>query len=495
MQNNIALDKLRDWITADDPRLALLGVIFVASIAGLTTGALFGTLGPIIAIGLLSAVTIGMLMLRSTQIGLFALIALICLLPYGALPFKIGFRPTFIDLALLALFGVWVMRLITGQQRQFITSPLGPFVFAFLGWAGFTFIFGLRFGGLNLTITRNFLEIMLSVSLFFLIVNQVRTLKQLTQISQAIIVAGGGTAGLGIFFYLIPENLTIQLLSLLRVFQYPTEGILRYIEDNPEQPMRAIATSVDPNALGGLMVFLTIITFGHLFAKEPILQRRYLLLIAGLMMLTLYLTFSRGALLGAIAGLGGISLLRYRKLIIVMIALVALILVLPQTQFYVERFVEGIRGEDLATQMRFGEYKDAFLLIERYPLTGVGFFGTPDIDLYVGVSSVYLLLAQQMGVIGAGLYIVAGLAYLSIIYLTLRRLPSDHPLEAPMLAYGFATLGAMVGGIFDHFYFNLTFIHIAAFYWVTIGLGIVAVLVWQTNEAEIDESVELISSS
>jgi hypothetical protein len=58
---------------------------------------------------------------------------------------------------------------------------------------------------------------------------------------------------------------------LLRVFQYPTEGILRYIEDDPEQPMRAIATSVDPNALGGLMVFLTIIVVAHLFAGRPVI--------------------------------------------------------------------------------------------------------------------------------------------------------------------------------------------------------------------------------
>ena len=159
-----------------------------------------------------------------------------------------------------------------------------------------------------------------------------------------------------------------------------------------------------------------------------------------------------------------------------MVALAAIMVVLPQTQVYVERFVEGIQGQDLATQMRFGEYKDAFNLISRYPLTGVGFFGTPDIDVYVGVSSVYLLLAQQLGLVGAGLYILIGLVYLLIVFTTVNRLPQNHPLETPLLAYGAAILGAMVGGVFDHFYFNLTFIHIAAFYWLIMGLGMVAVL-------------------
>jgi len=287
---NPALDKLRNWITADDPRLAMMGVIFVVVAAGILTGALFGGLGPIIAIGLVGALVLGALMHRSTQMGLFALIALICLLPYGALPFKIGFRPNFIDLALAALFTVWMLRLITGRQRTFEASSLGVLVFAFLGWALFIFILGLRYGSLNMTVARNFLEVMLAISLFFLIINQVRTIDQLNQVSRIIILAGAGSAALGIFFYIIPEAWTVQTLSLLRVFQYPTEGILRYIEDDPEQPMRAIATSVDPNALGGLMVFLTIITVSHLFAAQPIMPRRYLVIISGLMLITLHQT-------------------------------------------------------------------------------------------------------------------------------------------------------------------------------------------------------------
>jgi hypothetical protein len=471
-----ALDKLRTWITADDPRIALSGVIFVTLVAGILVGALFGGLGPIIAIGLIGALFIGILMLRSTQVGLSVLMALICLLPYGALPFTIGFRPTFLDLALGALFIVWGLRLITGQQRTFISSPLGMLVFIFQGWALFIFIFGLRYGGLNVTVTRNFLEVLLSVSLFFLVINQVKTIEALNQISRMIILAGGTAAALGIFFYFIPDDWTVRLLSLLRVFQYPTDGILRYIEDDPQQPMRAIATSIDPNALGGLLVFLTIITVAHLFAAPPIMPRRYLWLIAAMMLLTLYLTYSRGSLLGVVVGLGLMSLLRFRKLLWVMLVAATLVVLLPQTQFYVERFIEGIQGADLATQMRFGEYKDAFNLIERYPLTGVGFFGTPDIDVYVGVSSVYLLIAQQMGLVGVGLFIVIGLAYLVIILAALHRLPRGNMLEPPLLGYGLAILGAMVGGLFDHFYFNLTFIHIVALYWLAMGLGMVGVL-------------------
>jgi hypothetical protein len=49
---NVALDKLRDWITADNPTVALSGVLFVVVVAGVFVGGLFGGLGPIISIGL-----------------------------------------------------------------------------------------------------------------------------------------------------------------------------------------------------------------------------------------------------------------------------------------------------------------------------------------------------------------------------------------------------------------------------------------------------------
>ncbi len=481
---NPALDKLRHWVTADDPRIALMGVLFVVLVAGILAGALFGILGPILGLGLLGAVVVAGLMVSSSQAGLLALVALICLLPYGALPFKVGFRPTFLDLALGALFGVWALRLITGRQRTFIVSPLGGLLFAFLGWLLFIFIFGLRYGGLNVTVARNFLEVLLAVSLFFAIINQVRTIDEVNRVSRILILAGGGAALLGIFFYFIPGEWTVQLLSLLRVFQYPTEGILRYIEDDPTQPMRAIATSIDPNALGGLLVFLTIITVTHLFAPQPILPRRYLFLFAGTMAVCLYLTFSRGSLLGVVIGMTALSLLRHRRLVWLMLLVAAVVLVLPQTQLYVERFVEGIRGEDLATQMRFGEYKDALNAISRYPLTGVGFFGTPDIDIYVGVSNVYLLLAQQVGLVGVTLYGLIGLAYVGMVLTGWHRLARGTRLETPLLAYGLAIVGAMVGGMFDHFYFNLTFIHIVALYWLSMGLGMTTLLLAQEQAGQ-----------
>lgn len=476
MIENRAVDKLRALVASDNPLAALVGVLMVVLAAGALVGILFGGLGPILAIGALGVLLAAYLMLRSTQWGFVALLGLIILLPYAAFPFKIGFTPTFLDAILLALFGVWFLRIVTGAETTFIGSPLGVPIFAFLAWAMVAFIAGLAHTSLSSTILRNFAEVLLAVMLFFAAVNQVKTVAQLAQLSRVILVSGGIMSVMGILFYFIPGNWTVTILSKLRVFGYPTEGILRYIEDNPDNPMRAIATSIDPNALGGLLVILTIIAVAFLFAKKPVLPRRYLALITGMMGILLYLTYSRGSLLGVVAALGVMSLLRYRKLLLWMLVGVALMLILPQTQLYVSRFLEGLQGADLATQMRFGEYKDALTLISRYPVMGVGFSGAPDIDLYLGVSSLYLLITEEMGAVGLALYLLISTVFFTVAYRTWKRLPAGHRLDAPLLGYSLAVLGAMVSGIFDHFFFNITFTHLVALYWLSMGLAMVAVL-------------------
>ena len=470
-----ALDHIRTWLASGDARLALATAVGIAVVIGLLTGALFGFLGPLLALGAVGALAVAVLMLRSTRWGLFALAGLICLLPYATLPIDIGFRPTFIDGVLLALFGVWFVRMVTGAQRTFEASSLGAPILALLLWAVVAFIAGLSHTPLSATVLRRFAEVLLSVALFFMAVNQVRDIQTLRQVTAVLILSGGLAGVLGVLFYVLPDTLTVQILSKLAVLGYPTgSGILRYVEDDPNQPMRAIATSIDPNALGGLLVMVTAIAAVQLFAERPVLPRRLLAPVTGLMALSLVLTFSRGSMLGLGAALGLVGLLRYRKILLLIGLAVVVMLVLPQTQAYVARFIEGVRGEDLATQMRFGEYKDALILIGRYPVLGVGFSGAPDIDIYLGVSNLYLLIAEQMGLVGLLIFLVVLGAYFYAMVHAWRQTPRGHALEGHLLAYQGALAGALVGGIVDHFFFNINFVHLVALFWLTMGLGMAA---------------------
>jgi hypothetical protein len=154
-----------------------------------------------------------------------------------------------------------------------------------------------------------------------------------------------------------------------------------------------------------------------------------------------------------------------------------IVLLIPQTQVGIQRLQEGLRWEDRASRMRLGEYKDAFILISRYPWLGVGFAGTPDIDIYIGVSSVYLLIAEQMGLVGLFVFLVIMAIFFVYAGRTWWRMRKDTRVAAILLGLVAALAGAMVAGVFDHYLFNLNFPHAVALFWLFLGLAVPATMV------------------
>jgi len=465
-----------------DRRFALAAVVAFCLAAGLLAGAYVAILSPIYAVAGVGVIVGGLLMLRDTQWGLIAIVGLICILPFGALPFKIGFTPTFLDLALLAVYFVWVVRIATGKAGRFIGTALGPPIIVFMLLACASFVAGLAHASLTSYILRHFVELLLSIGLFFVVVNCVRTQKQLRFLVTVIILAGFGAALIGVFLYVIPSEWSIRLLSALGRVGYPTgAGVLRYVEDNPDLALRAISTSTDPNVLGGLLILITTLTAAQLFARKPILPRP---LIAGMVLvdtLCLYLTYSRGSMAGLAVGLGLLALIKYRKLIPLMAVAAALLLLLPQAQDYVRHFVEGIQLQDLATLMRLGEYKDALLLIGRHPWIGVGFAGTPETSLYIGVSNVYLLIAEEMGLIGLGVFVLILVLFFRQVWRAWPHVQQSSGLEAILLGLTAAIAGVLMGGMLDHYFFNVNFPHSVSIFWIYLGLTMVAVRLGMEN--------------
>ena len=116
---------------------AVAGVLLVTAAI---VGALLSFLTPVGGIAVLVAAVGGLLILRDVRWGLFALLAVICLLPFASLPFKIGFTPTFLDLVFGALYAVWGVRLVTRQQDDFVLTPLGLPVLVFVALALFVML-------------------------------------------------------------------------------------------------------------------------------------------------------------------------------------------------------------------------------------------------------------------------------------------------------------------------------------------------------------------
>ena len=463
-------------------RVAAIGACVVLGTAG---GLLLAFVSPLIALALIAGLGVGLAVLRSTQMGLFVLVSVICLLPFGAIPFSLGFYPTFLDVALLAVFGVWVARALTRTQEGFATSPLDLPVLTFIFLALVAFIAGTAHAVITKDTLRHFVEILIAISLFFVVGNCIRDRAQLRRIVLVIILAGFLASLIGVVLYFLPRATTVRLLSMLRIFHYPSGwGVLWFIEDDPALPMRAISTSVNPNVLGGLLILVVSLTTPQLFAQRPVLRKIWVAPMLAVMLTCLLLTFSRGSFVAIAATLVVFGAMRYRRLLIVLAVVGLVILVLPQTQEYIQHFRAGLLVQDQATAMRVGEYKDALKLISRYPWFGVGFGDTPSIDLYIGVSNVYLLIAEEMGLVGLSSFLLIMGLFFAYAWRAWRRMGPDSDTEPLLLGLAGGLLGAMVGGLVDHYFFNLDFPHSVSLFWLYAGLAVAAVRIGDEGRAE-----------
>lgn len=434
-------------------------------------GIILGFGGPLAGAAVLAALLVGFIVLRDIEVGFWGVILVVCLLPFATLPFDIGLTPTFLDMALGAVFVIWALGLVTGRQRTIVLSPLTLPLGLFIIVALFSFIFGLSNGPLTPTLLRKFAELILSLSFVLVVIDYCTTWEHLERLVKVVLLAGAAAAVIAIGLWLLPEDTANTLLNTLQRLGYPGGWVIRYIEENPALSERAIGTSVDPNVLGGLLLMIGALAGPQLVAKRPLFPRWFTIILFGLIAVALVLTFSRSAMLGLVAGLAYVAVLRYRRLLPYMVVAGLLFLLLPVTQGYIARFIEGIQGQDLATQMRFGEYKDALILIQRYPLFGVGFAGTPDIDIYLGVANVYFTIAEVMGLVGLFAFfsvIATVFAYAFFNRLTFKQ---NERLDAVWLGLHAALVGGLVAGIFDHYLFNLEFHHAVTAFWLLVGMA------------------------
>ncbi len=469
----MSLNSLRTYYyTKPDQAARLLGIVLAAT--GVIVGALMGFFGPLITVAALVSLAIGLFAITSLDVAFWSVIGVITVLPYATLPFKIVLTPTFLDMALGGVILIYLLQWMGGKRRQINTTPGHLGIVALLLMAGVAFVAGMNNGALTPNVMRKFAEFLLSIAFVIVIVDYAKTQVELKTLTQVLAIGAAATSLVGLALYVLPETVSQQILDALRVIgYYQNGGGLRYIEENPELAMRAIGFWVDPNAYGGALAALGALLAPQLVAEEPIFKRRWVTYgIFGLVVLMTILTFSRSAMIGLICAMLFVATLRYRKLLIILAVGAMIVFILPQTQAYVLRFVEGIRGEDLATQMRFGEYKDAFTLIRRYPWLGVGFAGTPDVDIYLGVSSMYLLLTQEMGVIG----LVVFLGAMAIVFgwgLQNREVVLQDTALAPLWLGLHAGLIAILAiGVFDHYFVNLEFHSSQTIMWLFVGLAL-----------------------
>lgn len=461
------------WISQLEQRQYALAVGLGIGIAGAGLGLLIAALGPLLAMAALLGALGGLYVITELRAALYAIIATALLLPFGVFPVKIGLTPTLLDLAFAGFLLVYVAGWMRGDRAGLRFAPPQAMIAVYVMWLIFAFALGLRHAPPTSTALRQFAETLLSISLVFILVDLLRDRFMLRRLALVVLLLVGAQALLAVGLYAAPDSLAEALLARLSRIGYPDGGVIRYIEDNPALGERAIGTWVDPNALGGILASAAAMAAPQLFAQQPVLRSRWLTrLVCAAIFLALLLTNSRASFVAMAVGLLAIALAQYRRLIPLLLAGGLLFFLLPQTQSYVERLRQGFAGEDLAVQMRIGESSDSLRLISRYPLVGVGFTGTPDIDIYTDVANLYLIMANQIGVLGVMIFLSAMAGVFVYGWRAWRFVKAAHGFAAIHLGYHAALLTALVNSLADLYYFRLDFQSSITWFWLIVTLCI-----------------------
>ena len=467
-------EQIQNRLISDRRLTAALGGVFIGAVAALI-GLLLALGGPVLAIAAVIGVGVGLYILTDLMAALYITIAVVALLPFATLPVKVAVVPTFIDVALGSFLLVYAFQWMLGKRRGFRFVPAQTFILIFILFTLFSFVAGLANAPFTTTVLRQFVEMILAIGIALVLPDVVRDEDTLRRIVLVIIVVGAVEAIIGLALVLINPQTAERILLALSRFGYPNSGVIRYRNDDPLQAERAVGTWVDPNAYGGFLMMAAAVAGIQALSPRPVTGKRWPAFIAFMLLAaTIWLTRSRGALLALAAVMAILGVLHYRWLLAMLILATGLVLVLPFTQADVQTFIEGVNGQDLSTQMRLGEYKDALTLVGRYPIIGVGFTGTPERDIYLGVSMLYLKIAGATGLVGLALYMLAVGETFRYGLRRWQRLTESPGLFSLWLGFTAGLFGALVSGIFDHYYFNIEFNGSVLIFWLFVGLSLAA---------------------
>jgi O-antigen ligase len=443
-------------------------MLVVAAAIAMATGVLAAVTTPLIPLGAMVGLLIVGLIWWRPIVGVYLFVVVVALLPFGVIPIPLaGAQLTFVDAIMIATFSAMVARWVFTSARLPLDPP-GVALIVFVLICVAAFVGGSGIGAITPELVRRTGKLLASL-LFFLVARDVlNTTDRLAGMTRALILAGAVQGAIGSALMATSPLTQLTLLTRLELIGYPSDSVLRYVpgpNDTYTDQLRAIGTSVDPNVFGGTLMLALVLIVVQWASPKPVLPRSLLMLLALPTAAGVLLSLSRASWAGLAVGLAFIGALRYRRILVLGLIGGLCVLATPYAQSFIVRFVGGFSTADPATAFRVGEYTNALTLLTRYPLLGIGFGASPDIDVTAGVSSVYLLVAEQTGVLGLSMYLFALIATWFIGFSDLRSM-RDERLQGIRAAFLAALSAALVTGLLDQYFANQVFPHAVALFWL-----------------------------
>ena len=93
-----------------------------------------------------------------------------------------------------------------------------------------------------------------------------------------------------------------------------------------------------------------------------------------------------------------------------------------------------------------------------------------------------------MGLVGLGSFLLVMGVFFAYAWHAWRGMERDSDIEPLLLGLAGALLGAMVGGLVDHYFFNLDFPHSVSLFWLYAALTVVAIRIGEEVGAKAEQA-------
>lgn len=270
--------------------------------------------------------------------------------------FAVVFAPVLPTMGVLALamagFLSLAIKLFCEKDFKLRYNPLNKYILIYaLVYIAATFT--------SVTVKGSFKGAVLSVAFmlfYFVVINAVQTKKQLYILTFFFVCFG-------------------VLISLYGFYQYmnPTKFSGSWIDTEmfSDIGFRVYSTLGNPNVLGEYLLLTIPLAVSFFFSVNGIIKKGFFLIVGGIQMLCLILTYSRGCWLGILfAAMVFLILLDRRFILLVIIGIILLPFVLPET--IINRFMSIGNMSDTSTSYRFYIYLGTISMLKDYWICGVG---------------------------------------------------------------------------------------------------------------------------
>jgi putative inorganic carbon (HCO3(-)) transporter len=379
------------------------------------------------------------------------------------------------DFVLISLYAVWIYRAATGRSARIRISHGEILALALIYW-----LFVSAVGGTNPSNSLNGALYFLRLYLVYLYVaNNINSSRALKWLLVSLLFLLAVQSSVALVQYVTKTN-----VGSLSDMVGETIGSIREVEVVAGYLFRARGTLTTDTALAQWFDLLLPFTFSLLLARTiNWTTRTFLLLLLGMGLVALILTFTRGAWVGTLAGMMAVIGLWLRNrwyrvtnlLLVLILAAVAGSVILPLSGLVLTRW-SGTEDDSLIVRKNLDTA--ALEMIRQYPVFGVGWdnFAERAPDFGVGLSwqregaihkahNLYLAIASEAGLLGLLIFMGLLVAVFRIGWSTLHANdPWSETLTIGILGSFVAVLvhGLVAWGLVTYSVFPL--------FWLLMGL-------------------------